>query len=178
MTRVVSASSTAPPVRLGLGTRFLIYGFAGLCLEVLFTSVTSQLDGGADARLQGWSYLWMHPIWGIAFLICDVLGNWLDQRRVPWLFRAPMYVLICFALEIVSGSLIRAWIGATPWDYSQARWNVDGLIRLDYAPLWALCGLGGERFARVLRRVQLANEEQGAAGRADLHSTISADRPN
>lgn len=147
-----------PPRRLGYAARFAVYGLAGMCLEVLFTSVATQFDGG-DVRLKGWSYLWMHPIWGIAFLTCDVLGQKLDQHRVSWIVRAPMYVVICFALEIVSGSVIRAFVGTTPWDYSAAPWNVCGLIRLDYAPLWALCGLGGERLARLLRRVQITSDE-------------------
>lgn len=150
-TREVSAS----PRRLGYAARFVLYGLVGICIEVLFTSLASQLDGSGDARLQGWSYVWMHPIWGIAFLICDVLGQRLDQLRVSWVVRAPMYVLICFALEIASGSLIRAFAGTTPWDYSHARWNVGGLIRLDYAPYWALCGFIGERLGALMRRVQI-----------------------
>lgn len=31
--------------------------------------------------------------------------------------------------------------GHLPWDYSHARLNVKGVIRLDYAPVWFLTGL-------------------------------------
>ena len=31
------------------------------------------------------------------------------------------------------------------WDYSQAKLNVDGLIRLDFAPFWFALGLFFER---------------------------------
>ena len=32
-----------------------------------------------------------------------------------------------------------------PWDYSRARSNIQGVIRLDYAPVWFLTGLLYER---------------------------------
>ena len=148
-----------PGRRLGYATRFGLYGIAGLCLEFLFTSVTSQLDRTGDARLIGWSSLWMLPIWGCAFLTCDVMGRRFAKRAVSWPARAAFYVLFCFALEYVSGAAIRACVGRAPWDYSAARWNLHGLIRLDYAPIWAVCGLGGERLASWLRRVQIMRDE-------------------
>jgi uncharacterized membrane protein len=155
--------SSPPPItasrRLGLATRFALYGLAGLCLEVLFTSVTSQLDGTGDARFMGWSSLWMLPIWGCAFLTCDVMGRQFARRAVSWPVRAAFYVLVCFALEFLSGAAIRACVGRSPWDYSAARWSLRGLIRLDYAPIWAICGLGGERLASLLRRLRIARDE-------------------
>lgn len=36
-----------------------------------------------------------------------------------------------------------------PWDYSHAKTNIDGVIRLDYAPLWMAAGL---LFERILIR--------------------------
>ena len=36
-----------------------------------------------------------------------------------------------------------------PWDYSKARWNIKGVIRLAYAPVWFLTGL---LYERVLKR--------------------------
>jgi uncharacterized membrane protein len=118
--------------------------------------VAGQLDGTGDGRLMGWSSLWMLPIWGCAFLTCDVMGRRFAKRSVSWPVRAAFYVLFCFALEYVSGAAIRACVGRSPWDYSAARWNLHGLIRVDYAPLWAICGLGGERLASVVRRLHLA----------------------
>ena len=39
--------------------------------------------------------------------------------------------------------------GMCPWDYSHAKTNIDGVIRLDYAPLWMAAGL---LFERILIR--------------------------
>ena len=162
--------------RLGYVTRFAVYGLAGLCLEVLFTSLASQFDGTGDGRLMGWSSLWMIPIWGCAFLTCDVMGRRFAERSVSWPVRAAFYVLCCFALEYVSGAALRACVGRNPWDYSAARWNLYGLIRLDYAPLWAVCGLGGERLASLVRRLQLAGDSNARPPRA-FGRTWSATAP-
>jgi uncharacterized membrane protein len=128
-------------------------------MELLFTSVANRFNGTGDGRLMGWSSPWMLPIWGCAFLTCDVMGRWFARRAVSWPIRAAFYVIVCFVLEYVSGAAVRACVGRSPWDYSAARWNVRGLIRLDYAPIWAMCGLGGERLASLLRRVRIDRHE-------------------
>jgi len=33
--------------------------------------------------------------------------------------------------KYLSGRLLRKFVGEAPWDYSHARLNVDGLIRLE-----------------------------------------------
>ena len=40
----------------------------------------------------------------------------------------------------ISGTLLRK-VDACPWDYSNTPFNIKGLIRLDYAPLWFCAGL-------------------------------------
>ena len=32
-----------------------------------------------------------------------------------------------------------------PWDYSDAKYNIDGLVRLDFAPAWFILGLVFEK---------------------------------
>ena len=41
-------------------------------------------------------------------------------------------------------------LGRAPWDYSYARRHVDGLVRPDFLPLWALYGLALERLHDAL----------------------------
>ena len=36
-----------------------------------------------------------------------------------------------------------------PWDYSQCRANIHGLIRLDFAPLWFAVGLLFEQLTKT-----------------------------
>jgi hypothetical protein len=55
--------------------------------------------------------------------------------------------------EFMSGSVLRRVASEAPWDYRHARFNIDGLVRLDYLPLWALVGLGTEQLDdRLMRR--------------------------
>ena len=35
-----------------------------------------------------------------------------------------------------------------PWDYGRSKWNVDRVIRLDFAPYWFGAGLIFERLLR------------------------------
>ena len=36
-----------------------------------------------------------------------------------------------------------------PWDYNNAKTNVDGVIRLDYAPFWLAAGLIFEKILSI-----------------------------
>lgn len=55
------------------------------------------------------------------------------------------------SVEYATGSLLRRLIGEAPWDYSDAAMQVDGLVRLDYLPLWAAAGLAAERLHDALQ---------------------------
>lgn len=49
-----------------------------------------------------------------------------------------------FAAELGSGSILR-YFHVCPWDYSKRPVNYQGLIRLDYAPVWFAVGLFFEK---------------------------------
>jgi uncharacterized membrane protein len=57
-----------------------------------------------------------------------------------FLLRGTVYVLLIFAIEYVAGMVMK-WLNVCPWDYSDAKLNVHGVIRLDYAPAWFALGL-------------------------------------
>ena len=128
--------------------RFLVYGVFGWCTEIVWTAVTdaveARLDGRAiDRRLVGTTYLWMFPIYaggGLAFEVAHGL-----LAGLPWVGRGLVYMVGCFVVEYAAGWVIRQATGSVPWDYSQRRWQVHGLIRLDYAPAWFVFGLLLER---------------------------------
>ena len=114
---------------------FLFCGLAGWCLEILFTAFGSYRK--RELQLMGQTSLWMFPIYGMAaFLkpICRLI------IRLPAAIRAACYSLFIFAGEYVSGSILKKY-QVCPWDYSKARTNVNGVIRLDYAPFWMVAGL-------------------------------------
>lgn len=49
-------------------------------------------------------------------------------------------MVLIFTTEYLAGSFLRG-AGICPWDYTGRVMNIDGLIRLDFAPFWFLTGL-------------------------------------
>ena len=136
--------------------RFGIYGLLGWCGEVVWTAIVDNIEAllagrAIDRRLMGYTYLWMLPIYGAAGMVFEVahaaMASWV------WPLRGLTYMLVCFAIEYASGWSIQQATGEIPWDYSDRRWHVHGLIRLDYAPVWFSAGLlfdVGERWVHVV----------------------------
>jgi hypothetical protein len=124
--------------------RALIYGAFGWSAEIVWTAcydvaAAVRARRKVDLRLVGHTYLWMFPIYVAGGLLFEVahaaIAAW------PWPARGAIYMLGCFAVEYVSGWALRLATGKVPWDYSYARWNVQGVIRLDYAPVWFAFGM-------------------------------------
>lgn len=143
-------------------------GIAGWCLEVIFTSVESIML--QDWRLIGKTSLWMFPIYGMGALLAPIgraVDWWVDvQPAVGRTARAcksrfrlrpgtggaalsdrdrlirhgMLYMVLIFVAEYVTGMWLRQR-GFCPWDYTGRHSNVNGLIRLDFAPLWFGTGL-------------------------------------
>lgn len=130
-----------------LGRNFCICGLTGWCMEILFTSAGSLFK--KDGRLIGQTSVWMFPIYGMAALIHPIYKI---IKRLPALLRGGIYSLGIFGFEYFSGSLLRKH-HACPWDYSDAATNINGLIRLDYAPLWIFAGLLFERILCVSEKL-------------------------
>ncbi len=126
----------------GRARRFAAYGLLGWCAEVAFTGVHDFLRT-RDRRLPARTSLWMFPIYGLLQPLFEPAHDAM-RDRVPLPARGVAYGLGFLGVEYGTGRLLRGLLGEAPWDYSDARWNVDGLIRLDYAPLWAAAGLAME----------------------------------
>jgi uncharacterized membrane protein len=137
--------------------RFLSYGVFGWCAEIVWTAaygVVGAIAAGRrlDARLMGHTYLWMLPIYGGGGLLFEVVHGAIAPY--PWAVRGAIYMVGCFVVEYISGWLIKVASGTIPWDYSERRWHVHGLIRLDYAPVWFCFGLLLERVEAVVRAIE------------------------
>jgi uncharacterized membrane protein len=131
----------------------LLYGIFGWCAEIVWTATSALGDAlrrglRIDRRLMGHTYLWMFPIYGCGGRLFEVVHALARQR--PWPLRGVVYMLGCFVVEYAAGWLIQRATGRIPWDYSDSRWHVRGLIRLDYAPVWFVFGLLLERVERVV----------------------------
>lgn len=114
---------------------FLRMGLTGWCLEILFTSLNSIRQ--KDFRLMGTTSLWMFPIYGSAAFLCPLIRL---LKNLPLVIRGLCYMGCIFSAEYVSGKFLMRY-KLCPWDYKGCRFQIDRVIRLDYAPNWFLTGL-------------------------------------
>lgn len=125
--------------------RYVLYGLAGWCTEIIWTGIGSMLSG--DVKLVGRTYIWMFYIYGLAIFLEPVHDR---IRSWPLLLRGGVYTVLIFAIEYSTGFALRKILGVCPWDYSSSRFSVNGLIRLDYAPTWFTAGLLFEKYHDLL----------------------------
>lgn len=120
-----------------LFTKFLFCGIVGWCLECFWTGLGSICKRNKDLKLTSHTSLWMFPIYGMAAFIYP-LSRKLKSRCA--LVRGGVYAFLILIIEFLSGELLKKF-RACPWDYSKSRFNVDGVIRIDYIPVWFFVGL-------------------------------------
>src|SRR2546423_4901029 len=126
--------------------RAVVYGVAGCVGELFFTACTSTLR---THRLRPHTSPMMLPVYALIQPLFEPAHR-IMRGRVPLWGRALVYGSGFHAAEYLSGRLLRRLAGQAPWDYSAARWQLDGLIRFDYFPLWAAAGLMTERLHDLL----------------------------
>lgn len=122
---------------------FLKCGIVGWCIEVLWTSLTNFKS--ADKRLIGNTSLWMFPIYGMAAIISPV-SKVLKKKNV--MIRGSIYTFFIYLMEFTTGTILKKR-NCCPWDYSKNKFNIKGVIRLDYAPLWFAMGLFYEKLLSI-----------------------------
>jgi len=129
--------------------RAAIYGLLGCSMELVFTAVTTFIERGQSRPSTSPLML---PVYALVCPLFEPVHDGL-RGRVSLPVRAATYGAGFQLVEFVSGSVLRRVTGEAPWDYRQARLNIDGLVRLDYLPLWAIVGLGAEEVHdRLMRR--------------------------
>lgn len=115
--------------------KFMICGLTGWCIEIMFTSLEGLKK--KDYTLSGKTSIWMFPIYGMAVLIRPLYRM---IKKFPTLLRGIIYSAGILSCEYLSGSFLKKH-QLCPWDYSSAKSNINGIVRLDYAPLWMMVGL-------------------------------------
>lgn len=118
--------------------RAIAYGVAGLIGELAFTG----------ARGHPRTSLWMLPVYSLVAPLHEPLHDRLRTR--PLRTRASAYAIGFSVVEYGSGRVLRHLRGAAPWDYSHARFHLQGLVRADYLPVWGVVGLAFERLHDAL----------------------------
>ncbi|MBU5482406.1 putative ABC transporter permease [Blautia sp. MSJ-19] len=116
-------------------TNFFLCGSIGWCMEILWTGLHSLLAG--QRTMTGKTSLLMFPIYGCAAIIAPLYSR---LSSFPFFYRGLLYTAGFYLVEFLSGILLQQF-HMCPWDYSSARLQYHGVIRLDYAPLWFAAGL-------------------------------------
>ncbi len=114
---------------------FFICGTIGILLEVFWTGFLSMTN--SDFSLSANTSIWMFPIYGCAAFIKPIshlIGN------NNFIIRGAIYAILIFIGEFIFGMILSSF-GICPWNYNNAPYNICGVIRLDYAPLWFISGL-------------------------------------
>jgi uncharacterized membrane protein len=128
------------PTSVRPALRFLAYGLAGWAVDSLFVA--------AHTGRRRPSSLLNVLVYGLAHPLFEPVHDQLRQSRLA--LRAALYGVGTLGVEYASGRLLRRFVGHAPWDYGRARFAIDGLVRLDYLPLWAAFGIGLERLHDLL----------------------------
>lgn len=118
-----------------LGKDFIKCGTIGWCMEILVTSFDAFRK--REATLTGHTSVLMFPIYGAACLLrplCILLSG------CHWIVRGLTYMGCIFSMEYISGRYLQKK-GKCPWRYDRSGWNINKVIRLDYAPAWFGLGL-------------------------------------
>ena len=126
--------------------RFAAYAAVGWCAELVWTRLAHL---HRPRRGDGVPSAWMLPVYGLAQPLWEPVHEALRAR--PLLVRALAYSAGFLVVEYASGRVLRAAVGEAPWDYSHAPLHLHGLIRADYAPVWAAAGLALEPLHDALR---------------------------
>ncbi|MDR1914554.1 MAG: hypothetical protein LBQ68_08760 [Clostridiales bacterium] len=127
--------------------RFLIFGAAGWIIEIIWTGFVSLIK--KDFRLTATTSIWMFFIYGLVVFmgpLCDILN------ALPVIARGGIYTLCIFTIEYITGVCLKK-IKICPWDYSDCKFAVRGVIRLDFAPAWFTVGLIFERMHMIMRGI-------------------------
>jgi len=108
-------------------------------MEVFWTGMGSLIN--KDFKLRSNTSIWMFFIYGMVVFLEPV---YLLIQPAPIVLRGAIYMACIFAGEYITGGFLKR-VDLCPWDYTGARFSVQGVIRLDYAPAWFVAGLIFER---------------------------------
>ncbi|XP_077494229.1 transmembrane protein 229B-like [Amblyomma americanum] len=124
---------------LSLACRVYLYALHGYLIEVTFTAAWNLVASGS-LELRGHSSVWSLAIYSISCVAMEKINGLFHRRGFALPARALAHTCWIYAWEFTTGLVLRA-MGWCPWDYSDFQFNVAGLVTLEYAPLWFLCGV-------------------------------------
>lgn len=127
--------------RLSRSKRFLVYGLTGWAVDSLYVFAHT-------GRRRPSSNVLNVPVYGLAQPLFEPVHDRI--RHCPIALRAAIYGVGILSVEYASGRLLSRLVRHAQWSYEGARFSIDGVVRIDYLPLWAAFGLGLERLHDAL----------------------------
>ncbi|XP_053731163.1 transmembrane protein 229b-like [Synchiropus splendidus] len=131
-------SSSSLPVL----ARLYVYALHGCLCELVFTAAWDWCST-RDRRMVGHSSLWALPMYAGAIYIMERLRCWLLLRRQLLPVRLLAYTVFIYFWEFSWGTGLRQ-LEACPWDYSEFKYNLGGLVTLEYALPWTVAAFLAE----------------------------------
>ena len=111
-------------------SNFVKCGILGWCIEIIWTAFHGIKS--KNNKFIGYTSIIMFPIYGLASVI--------KKMKMPTILRGIVYSIGIFMVELITGSILKK-TNNCPWDYSNKKYNINGVIRIDYAPLWCIVGV-------------------------------------
>jgi uncharacterized membrane protein len=127
--------------------RAAVYAITGWSADFTFNRVSAAVRGERLFAIH--TSPWMLPVYALIQPLYEPAHDRLRAR--PLALRGVVYGAGFIAAEYASGRILRRLRGEAPWDYSHARFQVHGVTRLDYFPVWALAGIALERLHNRIR---------------------------
>lgn len=109
---------------------FFIYGFIGWCLEVCYNAL-EQGEWSNRGFLNGT----MCPIYGVGVVVVLAILEPISDFG-PLLFVGG--VVLCSALELITGYIMEKVFHQRWWDYSNEKFNIKGYICLKFSLYWGV----------------------------------------
>ena len=116
---------------------FVKCGILGWCIEIIWTAFHGIKS--KNNKFIGYTSIIMFPIYGLASVIKPISLK-LKKMKMPTIIRGIVYSIGIFMVELITGSILKK-TNNCPWDYSDKKNNINGVIRIDYAPLWCIVGV-------------------------------------
>lgn len=130
---------------------FIVFGILGIFGEVLFTGIMGLIKT-RKWRLNGESFIWMFPIYGlIAFLFVPLYQQ---IAGLTWFFRGLVYLIAIWVAEYITGTFLTKLTGGHIWQYT-GKFQLHGQIHFLYAPVWFTIGLLVEKYYNDLEQLGL-----------------------
>ncbi|KAL1420006.1 hypothetical protein MTO96_024714 [Rhipicephalus appendiculatus] len=129
---------------LSLPWRMFFYALQAYFIEVNFAAAVDLFASG-NLALRGWSSVWALIIYSVAAVIMEKIRDVLKPRGYPLAVIAFAHMCCMYLCEFTSGCILKPF-GACYWTYEGFRFNIAGLVTLEYAPLWYFLGVVFEIF--------------------------------